>query len=117
MQHQAYASWMREIFAVARFRRAAGLGHEHDDFFTCGEGKDLSLSFKLRHMDEKATHVVFLLPEPSTAWLDEKGLLRTDPDAASYPGQVSLGRNRAVWYVSPDDARDFGSYTPSAWRH
>ncbi|KAH7706745.1 hypothetical protein AAVH_26018 [Aphelenchoides avenae] len=100
---QAAPIWLRRIFAEDQLRRAAGgLKDDRKDFFGCDQGELLTLSFRFRYMSEKATHAVFLLQPPTRPWLESKGQMMMDPDAAGYSGQVSLARNRHVWFEVPE---------------
>lgn len=110
-QHMHTGKWLQDIFADQELREAAGLTPEHHDFFTCGEGKDLSLSFKFLRMDEKATHAVFLMQGVPRNELRFRGALSKDPDMPGYPGQISLGKNRAVWYKKGNYRRLWEMYS------
>lgn len=112
-QHEAVAHWLRDIFTDQASRKAAGLGPQDSDFFACKAGEKLSLSFRFLRVSKKATHAIFVMQPVTKSMLLSHDLKDADFGAPFYPGKVSLGRNRKVWYESPDssDRRVWELYT------
>lgn len=100
-QHTRLAQWISDIFSSQRFREVVGLG-EDADFFQCAAGKTLTYGFRFWYFNKKATHATFLHQGSPHWYTKSQGKLGEDPDTEGYPGQISLGINRAVWYLSPE---------------